>query len=228
ELMVRERLHRWMSLTPPSRWLVIDPEPELRSILIHEMRQALRLPIEECTPDEAGQPGRIEGGMPVTVPSKAALVRALLPAGTELTVLAVHPVSLELMVHLQRYLPDHAGELVGIPAGTYIALHPDGTPDLVQMPHDTPILGLICMGGSWLGPGEGAVVASYPSGKLKLCYLAGDQQVQGVPCAHGGFFASLGGVDPGLLFDESGKLRACKLAKVYGAQRKGEHFAQSR
>ncbi len=114
ELMVRERLHRWMSLTPPSRWLVIDPEPELRSILIHEMRQALRLPIEECTPDEAAQPGRIEGAMPVTVPSKAALVRALLPAGTELTVLAVHPVSLELMVHLQRYLPDHAGELVGI------------------------------------------------------------------------------------------------------------------
>jgi GntR family transcriptional regulator len=38
----------------------------------------------------------------------------LLPAGTELTVLQVHPVSLELMAHLQRYMPDHAGELVGI------------------------------------------------------------------------------------------------------------------
>jgi GntR family transcriptional regulator len=114
ETMVRERLRRWLALTPPSRWLVIDPEPELRSILIHEMRQALRLPIEECTPEEAGQPGRIDGAMPVTVPSKAAMVRALLPAGAELTVLAVHPVSLELMVHLQRYLPDHAGELVGI------------------------------------------------------------------------------------------------------------------
>jgi DNA-binding transcriptional regulator YhcF (GntR family) len=56
----------------------------------------------------------LEGSMPVTVPSKAALVRKLLPPGTELTVLQVHPVSLELMAHLQRYLPEHAGELVGI------------------------------------------------------------------------------------------------------------------
>jgi GntR family transcriptional regulator len=114
ESLVRERLRRWLALTPPSRWLVIDPEPELRCILIHEMRQALKLPIEECTPEEAGRPGRIDGAMSVTVPSKAAMVRALLPAGAELTVLAVHPVSLELMVHLQRYLPQHAGELVGI------------------------------------------------------------------------------------------------------------------
>jgi hypothetical protein len=118
---------------------------------------------------------------------------------------------------------------VRIPVGSYIALHPDGTPDLVQMPHDASILGLMkCQGGSWFGSGEGSVVAFYPSGKLKLCYLAGDQQVQGVPCAHGGFFASLGGVDPGVLFDESGKLRACKLARAYGAQRKGERFVQAR
>jgi GntR family transcriptional regulator len=114
ESMVRERLRRWLTLTPPSRWLVIDPEPELRSILMHEMRHALKLPIEECTPEEAAQPRRIDGSMPVTVPSKAAMVRALLPAGAELTVLAVHPVSLELMANLQRYQPEHAGELVGI------------------------------------------------------------------------------------------------------------------
>jgi hypothetical protein len=85
-----------------------------------------------------------------------------------------------------------------IPAGSYIALHSDGTPDLVQMPHDAPILSLKCQGGSWLGSGEGSVVAFYPNGKLKLCYLAGDQQVQDVPCAHGGFLTSLSSVDPGV------------------------------
>src|ERR1039458_5264904 len=47
---------------------------------------------------------------------------------------------------------------VRISAGSYIALHPDGTPDLVQMPHDAPILGLTCAGGSFLGPGKGSVV----------------------------------------------------------------------
>jgi len=114
ELLVRERLRRWLALTPPSRWLVIDPDPELRRIVIHEMQQALTLPIAGCAPEECAQPALLEGSMPVTVPSKAAAVRKLLPAGIELTVLQVHPVSLELLAHLQRYLPEHAGELVGI------------------------------------------------------------------------------------------------------------------
>ncbi|MGA2167106.1 MAG: GntR family transcriptional regulator [Terracidiphilus sp.] len=114
ELLVRERLRRWLALTPPSRWLVIDPDPELRRIVIHEMEQALALPIAGCAPEQCAQPGLLEGSMPVTVPSKAAAVRKLLPAGIELTVLEVHPVSLELLAHLQRYLPEHAGELVGI------------------------------------------------------------------------------------------------------------------
>jgi hypothetical protein len=114
-----------------------------------------------------------------------------------------------------------------IPAGSYIALNPDGTPNLVQMSHDASILGLICQGGSWLGPGEGSVVAFYPSGKLKLCFLADEQTVQGVPCAKGGFLATSTGVDPGVSFHESGKLSACKLARNFGKQRKGERFIQA-
>ncbi len=115
-----------------------------------------------------------------------------------------------------------------IPAGTYIALHPDGTPDLIQLPHNSPILGLNCMGGSWLGPSEGAMVAFYPNGKLKQCFLVADQTVQGVPCAANAFSFPFATPNPGALFDESGKLRACKLAKDFGAQRKGDRFAPPR
>jgi GntR family transcriptional regulator len=114
ETLVRARLRRWLQNQPPSRWLVIEPDPELRHIVMHEMEQALALPIAGCAPDECTQPGLLDGSMPVTVPSKAAAVRKLLPAGIELTVLEVHPVSLELLAHLQRYMPEHAGELVGI------------------------------------------------------------------------------------------------------------------
>ncbi|HEY1160678.1 MAG TPA: GntR family transcriptional regulator [Terracidiphilus sp.] len=114
QALVRARLRRWLSMEPPARWLLIEPDPELRRIVIHEMEQALALPIAGCAPEECAQPGLLEGSMPVTVPSKAAAVRKLLPAGIELTVLQVHPVSLELLAHLQRYLPEHAGELVGI------------------------------------------------------------------------------------------------------------------
>jgi GntR family transcriptional regulator len=114
ESQVRERLHRWMALAPPSRWLVIEPDAELRRIFMHEMQQALALPIGGCTPADCAEPGLVEGSMLVVAPSKAEMVRKLLPAGTELTVLQVHPISLELLAHLQKYMPEHAGELVGI------------------------------------------------------------------------------------------------------------------
>jgi hypothetical protein len=115
-----------------------------------------------------------------------------------------------------------------IPADTYIALNPDGTPRFIQMSHDAPIMGLNCLGGSWLGSGEGAVVDFYPSGKLELCYLAHAQLVQGVPCARGGFWESFSHVDPGVSFYESGKLKACKLAKDFGGEKAGTRFSQSR
>jgi GntR family transcriptional regulator len=81
---------------------------------MHEMEQALALPVAGCTPGECAEPGILEGSMFVVLPSKAAAVRKLLPAGSELTVLEVHPVSRELLARLQRYLPDHAGDLIGI------------------------------------------------------------------------------------------------------------------
>ncbi len=114
ELLVRERLRRWLTLTPPARWLVIAPEPELRGILIHEMRQVLMLPIDGCAPEECTQPGRVEGSLLVTVPSRAEQVRRLLPVGTALTILHIHPVSAELLEHFQRYKPVQAGMLIGI------------------------------------------------------------------------------------------------------------------
>jgi GntR family transcriptional regulator len=114
ELLVRERLRRWLTLTPPARWLVIAPDLELRRILIHEMRQVLTLPIDGCSPEECTQPGRVEGSILVTVPSRAEHVRRLLPVGTALTVLKVHPVSEELLEHFQRYKPVQSGLLVGI------------------------------------------------------------------------------------------------------------------
>jgi GntR family transcriptional regulator len=114
ETLLRARLHRWLALEPPSRWLVIEPDPELRRIVIHEMAQALALPITGCAPGECSAPAMLDGSMPVALPSKAAAVRKLLPAGTELTTLQVHPVAPELQKYLQRYLPEHKSDLIGI------------------------------------------------------------------------------------------------------------------
>ena len=114
EAFVRSRLRRWLSVEPPTHWLVIEPDPELRRIIIHEMKQKLVLPVVGCAPDECAHGGRLESAMPVVLPSKAARVRKLLPSGTELTVLDVQPVAPELQAYLKRYLPTPPGLLVGI------------------------------------------------------------------------------------------------------------------
>jgi GntR family transcriptional regulator len=126
DTLLRTRLRRWLSFEPPARWLVIEPDPELRSIVMLEMEQELALPVAGCTPDECAAPASsvhapdhvldhiLDRSIPVVLPSKAAAVRPLLPAGTELTVLKVQPVSPELQTHLQRYLPEHGKDLIGI------------------------------------------------------------------------------------------------------------------
>jgi DNA-binding transcriptional regulator YhcF (GntR family) len=108
--LVRARLRRWLQLDPAGRWLVIEPDPELRRIVIEEMEQALSLPVSGCAPNDCGQANVLDAAMPVVLPSKATAVRKLLPAGTELTVLQVHPVA----PALGGYLPAPPGVLVGI------------------------------------------------------------------------------------------------------------------
>jgi|HubBroStandDraft_1064217.scaffolds.fasta_scaffold79342_1 DNA-binding transcriptional regulator YhcF (GntR family) len=112
--LVRARLRRWLSNAPPSRWLLIEPDPELGRIVMHEMKQALALPVAGCVPAECGAGGVLDGSIAAVLPSKAAAVRNLLPPGTELTVLNVHPVAPELHAYLGRYMPEHARDLIGI------------------------------------------------------------------------------------------------------------------
>jgi GntR family transcriptional regulator len=119
EALVRERLRRWLSFEPPARWLLIEPDPELRRLVLFEMEQELALPVSGCAPEEcfvADIPNHsiLDRAIPAVLPSKAAMVRQLLPAGTNLTVLEVQPVSPELQTYLQKYLPEHGSDLVGI------------------------------------------------------------------------------------------------------------------
>jgi DNA-binding transcriptional regulator YhcF (GntR family) len=52
DALLKRRLGRWLALEPPARWLVIEPDPELRRIVITEMEQALSLPVIGCAPEE--------------------------------------------------------------------------------------------------------------------------------------------------------------------------------
>lgn len=108
--LVRERMGRWLAQAPPSRWLIIEPDPELRQILVFEMQQALRLPVSACAPDNFLTQEAIAGAIPVARPSKSESVRKLLPGGTSLTTLEIRPVTQAL----RRYLPQAGEGLIGI------------------------------------------------------------------------------------------------------------------
>jgi GntR family transcriptional regulator len=114
DALVRARLRRWLSFEPPARWLVIEPDPELAKIVTVEMESNLALPVVACTPDECCDASLLERSIPTTLPSKAAMVRNLLPTGSVLTILQVNPVGSALQANLQRYLPEHAADLIGI------------------------------------------------------------------------------------------------------------------
>ena len=112
--LVHARLRHFEQMEPPARWLIIEPDPELRRIVIAELQEALSLPLSGCAPDGCRATAILDGAMPAVLPSKAAAVRKLLPTGLDLTVLAVHPVAPEMQTYLQRYFPEHASDLVGI------------------------------------------------------------------------------------------------------------------
>jgi DNA-binding transcriptional regulator YhcF (GntR family) len=114
ESLVRDRLQRWLAMEPPARWLLIEPDPALAAIVLHEIEPALTLPIADCRPEQCRDTVASGNAMPLVLPSKAAAVRQLLPPERDLTVLQVQPVSNELQQKLQRYLPEHATDLIGI------------------------------------------------------------------------------------------------------------------
>jgi DNA-binding transcriptional regulator YhcF (GntR family) len=114
DALLRAHLRRWLSFEPPARWLLIEPDADLRQIVMHEMAGNLALPVAGCAPDDCSAAEILDRSIPICLPSKAAAVRKLLLAGAELTVLQVHPVTTELQARLQRYLPEHAADLIGI------------------------------------------------------------------------------------------------------------------
>ena len=112
--LLRERMRQWLAAAPPHRWILIEPDPELAKIVREELVPALKLELVCCAFDDCKNPAALDGAMPLVLPSKAETVRALLPAGMELTTLAVHPVAPELDTHLKRYMPLHGNDLIGI------------------------------------------------------------------------------------------------------------------
>jgi DNA-binding transcriptional regulator YhcF (GntR family) len=107
---VRARVAEWLAAPPPDHLLLIDPDPELRRILLTEIRAATSFPVAEASPEECADGAVLVGAIPVCRPSKTAMVRALLPAGVELITLQIRSAT----AWLSPWLPAPQGHLIGV------------------------------------------------------------------------------------------------------------------
>jgi DNA-binding transcriptional regulator YhcF (GntR family) len=107
---VRARLRQWFDLKLPNHFLVVEPDEELRKILVFELRRAVRLPVEGCAVNDAGLARNMVRAIAVALAGKEKLARAVVPAGVELLTLQVRSVP----ASLSEWLPAPAGVLLGV------------------------------------------------------------------------------------------------------------------
>jgi GntR family transcriptional regulator len=105
---VRSRLGKWLELQPPDHFLLIDPDEELRRIVVTEIERAVTLRITGCGLEDCRE--ALEGSIPVALPNRVATVRQALPVGTELLTLRFRSVPSSL----GQWLPAPSGALVAI------------------------------------------------------------------------------------------------------------------
>ena len=106
--VLRSRLRQWLELQPPSHFLLIEPDEELRRIVTAEIQQVVSLPVVSCGFEDCSK--ALEGGIPVALPNRVTTVRQALPEGTELLTLRFRSVPSSL----GEWLPAPSGALVGI------------------------------------------------------------------------------------------------------------------
>lgn len=111
---IRERVARWIASPPPDHFLLIDPDPDLRDILLAEIRQLTPLPATGDTLAACENPEAVERAIPLCRPSKTRLVRAALPMGTELVTLQIRSAHRWLDPWLPEIKSHLEGELMAV------------------------------------------------------------------------------------------------------------------
>jgi GntR family transcriptional regulator len=107
---VRARVAQWLTAPPPDHFVLIDPDAELRQILLAEIGQITSVPVVGASIEDCALPETLAAAIPLCRPSKTKVVRAALPAGVELITLPIRSPN----AWLNPWLPAPAASLIGI------------------------------------------------------------------------------------------------------------------
>ena len=106
---LRRRMAEWVAAPAPDHWLLIDPDPQLRQILLTELRTATKREVRECSIDNCDA-ATLNGAIVCCRPSQESAVRAVVPAGIELVVLPITSANQWLL----PWMPAPQGLLVAV------------------------------------------------------------------------------------------------------------------
>jgi GntR family transcriptional regulator len=107
---IRQRVAEWIAAPPPDHFVLIDPDIEAQEILLTEIRKLTTWPAVAISIEEASKPDAMLAAIPLCRPTKAKMVRAVLPAGTELVPLQIRSAH----KWLDPELPRLKGKLVAV------------------------------------------------------------------------------------------------------------------
>lgn len=107
---VRARVAQWIAAPPPDHFVLIDPDVELRRILLAEIGKMTSFPVAGASIEDCGLPETLAAAIPLCRPSKTKVVRAALPAGVELITLPIRSPN----AWLNPWLPAPKASLIGV------------------------------------------------------------------------------------------------------------------
>ena len=107
---IRKRVAEWIASPPPSRFVLIEPNPDAREVLLEELRQLTNWPVMALSFEEVAKPEALRAAIPLCLPTDTETVRALLPAGLELIALQMRSANQWLSPELPRL----KGRMIGV------------------------------------------------------------------------------------------------------------------
>ena len=108
--VIRERLRRWESMQPPGHFLLVEPDEELRRIVVGEIGNAVKFPVQGSGLEVLRKPEELVGAAVLVLPSKYETVRRELPEGAECISLQVRSIP----DSLAAWLPADNNRLVAV------------------------------------------------------------------------------------------------------------------
>jgi len=107
---IRQRVAEWIASPPPDHFLLIDPDPDAREVLLTEIQKMTEWPALGVSVEELTQPEALLGAVPLCWPTQAEIVRKALPAGIELVTLPIRSAN----KWLDPELPSLRAKLIGV------------------------------------------------------------------------------------------------------------------